>query len=349
MQNRNAQTVHAALMSALGELRRAEQRAVVQFAEILKRRLYLQLGHPSIQAYAAAELGFTDNKIREFIRLARSLDELPGLKRALQDGEIDWTKARTVARVATPRNEGSWLALAKKGSNRELEDKVRRARHRSTHASPDLFAESNAPAAAPRSAHAEPESLPAPRSQAAFSLPPELKAKLEACIETLRKRGDRRSREELLIAAFDALVNGSPASRDAKSTPYQIVIYKCQACGEARLPTGAKLEGSVAAAAECDCRIHKAGARSRASIPPARRREVLVRDGHRCRTPGCGRTQFLEVHHQQPRCQGGGNGVDNLITLCSACHRLLHDKPEIAASLRIGAPPFASRDANQFA
>ncbi|MBC8422613.1 HNH endonuclease [bacterium] len=50
----------------------------------------------------------------------------------------------------------------------------------------------------------------------------------------------------------------------------------------------------------------------------------MIRANHRCETPGCGRTRFLEVHHRRPRSQGGGNETANLQVLCSACHQVVH-------------------------
>ncbi|MCK5378974.1 MAG: HNH endonuclease, partial [Acidobacteria bacterium] len=37
-------------------------------------------------------------------------------------------------------------------------------------------------------------------------------------------------------------------------------------------------------------------------------------------------TRFLEVHHLTPRTRGGTNVPANLITLCSACHHLWHER-----------------------
>jgi 5-methylcytosine-specific restriction endonuclease McrA len=71
--------------------------------------------------------------------------------------------------------------------------------------------------------------------------------------------------------------------------------------------------------------------RNTSTIPPATRRKVLARDRHRCQAPGCEHTKFLEVHHVESRADGGGNKPENLITLCSACHRLWHEKPEVMA------------------
>jgi hypothetical protein len=51
---------------------------------------------------------------------------------------------------------------------------------------------------------------------------------------------------------------------------------------------------------------------------------VLRRDHHRCQVPGCRHSTFVDVHHLDFRADGGGNEVDNLLTLCSAHHRAVH-------------------------
>jgi ATP adenylyltransferase len=56
-------------------------------------------------------------------------------------------------------------------------------------------------------------------------------------------------------------------------------------------------------------------------VPESVRYEVLKRDG-RCLL--CGATpqnERLEVDHIKPRSKGGGNGADNLQTLCGRCNR----------------------------
>ena len=61
---------------------------------------------------------------------------------------------------------------------------------------------------------------------------------------------------------------------------------------------------------------------------------VLERDGWRCQR--CGRSQGLEAHHMQMRSQLGGDLEENLITLCSACHRQAHLQPEFCAWSELG-------------
>ena len=196
----------------------------------------------------------------------------------------------------------------------------------------------------------------------AFDFAPEQYARYEALVERARKNGERGSREELLLAALDQLAGHEQSSRvsltrqqsgRAQSSRldsgldvmeqhapthervhlshprYQIVITQCPDCGRAETQTsrGAKPLGLPALqAALCDARVHRKGEKNRATISPARRRGVLARDGYRCRASGCGSAHFLDVHHMIPRERGGTNDPDNLITLCAACHRLIHER-----------------------
>ena len=64
------------------------------------------------------------------------------------------------------------------------------------------------------------------------------------------------------------------------------------------------------------------------------REYILYRDGHECRLCGGRRKDpVLEVHHKVRRIDGGSDRPENLITLCSTCHNLLH-KGEIKADFK---------------
>lgn len=65
------------------------------------------------------------------------------------------------------------------------------------------------------------------------------------------------------------------------------------------------------------------GRRTRA-VPPAIRRALRVRDGG-CRFPGCDRSRFTHAHHIKHWADGGETKLDNLVTLCSQHHRLVHE------------------------
>lgn len=69
------------------------------------------------------------------------------------------------------------------------------------------------------------------------------------------------------------------------------------------------------------------------------RRRARIRDGNACRW--CGRASCIQVHHIKYRSEGGGHGVDNLLTLCQVCHEQAHSnkrryQPVLLELIRLG-------------
>jgi 5-methylcytosine-specific restriction endonuclease McrA len=52
---------------------------------------------------------------------------------------------------------------------------------------------------------------------------------------------------------------------------------------------------------------------------------VEARAGHRCEV--CRHGCIDQIHHRLRRSQGGTNELDNLLAVCSDCHRVIHDHP----------------------
>jgi len=378
--NLPAAAVDARLRAAVAELRRAERSAVLWFGELMRRRLYRDCGHASIHAYAEAVLGFSRNKTFQFIHLAESLEQLPRLRESLTRGELPWTKAREVVKVATEHTERQWMEQAQQLSSRALETRVKEARvsRRALLAEASgqgslLGSQFPAVTGADPGGSAQADGNPGRTSGAAppvatgaevtltLRLRPLELARLQSMLERIRKAGAatarHQTREELLLAGLDALLasleasergaredSGGQLPRGNSAPPYQVVVYRCEDCGAASLPDGRPLAPAVAAQAACDCREQRDGEPNRAAIRPTLRRQVLARDGHRCQAPGCRATRFLEVHHREPRWRGGRNSAANLITLCAGCHRLLHESGVgFAAVLPAASLPGAGR------
>ena len=57
----------------------------------------------------------------------------------------------------------------------------------------------------------------------------------------------------------------------------------------------------------------------------AQKKEILRRDGWCCGTPGCCNRIWLHIHHLEPFADGGKTSPRNLLGLCSACHKNVHD------------------------
>jgi HNH endonuclease len=122
--------------------------------------------------------------------------------------------------------------------------------------------------------------------------------------------------------------NPQHLTRVQYATPYHIDVSYCESCGKGAIETnrGQKiLTTTQLEAMKCDAVVKIQGRPNRQTIRPSVRSAILRRDRHTCQAPGCHNRRFLEIHHLRPRSKGGKNNPDNLVTLCSACHRLSHE------------------------
>ena len=335
----SAAAADSALKSAVREMDDAKHRAVLWFADIMNRRLYRMLGFSSMAQYATVELKFSKTRTGDFLRLARKLEELPVVKKSLTDGKLGYTKILEIIKVATPVTQDTWVTEATRTGRLELAKKVKRvrqkARRRGRGRQGSLLGEN--PVEEKLAAE-----IPV---RVGLEMTPEQFARFEALMEKVRKMGAvpaGSNKVDTLLAGLEVLVQGTSdhASDCDKNTyakvtrrrvfpaPFQVHVHRCPVCRKSTVQTSrGEMEISKADAerTECDSRIKLPGQPNAATIPPARRTEVLCRDRFRCQTPGCRNSRFLEVHHIKPRSAGGGNDPDNLVTLCSACHRLHHE------------------------
>jgi 5-methylcytosine-specific restriction endonuclease McrA len=165
-------------------------------------------------------------------------------------------------------------------------------------------------------------------------------ARFESLLEKAHKLGlipAGADRLDAVLAGLDALVTATTSPAHGPAT--HIVIHQCPDCGQAGATTSRgelPLAPAQLDALACDARITRPGRPNRATIPPNTRAMVLSRDRHRCTTPGCGATRFLEVHHKTARAQGGSNRLENLVTLCGRCHRFAHEHAAALAPAQFG-------------
>ncbi len=280
-------------------MRRAEAELSAGLLEMAETGLFRALGYACVEDFAEAELDLSAGKAKELVDLARRLRALPRTADAFRQGEIPWTKARQVARVATPDTETEWIAKAKALSSRGLEQTVAEAKGEE------------------------------PRVRLAIDLSREDAADLMDAVRRLR---EERSEAIPLGAALAELARRA-AAPDPETPACQVVLQECPTCKRASrdAATGpvpvspeeveaAKEEGEV-----LDLRAGPTGTRT-VEIPPAVRRAVLARDRGRCRL--CGGRGWLHLHHLVPRSRGGSSrDPENLIAACWRCHkRLIHGR-----------------------
>lgn len=350
--------VNNRLRAAVAELQRAESNVMVLFYVVMNRRIYRELGYASIHLYARKELEFTDNKTYQFIRLVEDLDRLPALRTAVFNDEIGWTKAKIVTQVASVKTEKAWLAQAQRCGRRQLVEKVKHAREKlKAEGKSDplqvtlevlpVSGGAGAEGVPRRDTNRDPDPVADGPISVTLRFTPLEYAQLESMIEKIhksRKMPAAASREAILLQGVHSLLESEPVCNTPSNTTldsaeflrrrksaanYRVVIYKCESCSVGILHTqqgDKRLSNTQLEAVECDSVVDKSGERNHQTIPPSVRNEVMTRDRHQCQAPGCTNSRFLEVHHLKARRNGGNNKPDNLITLCSTCHRFWHER-----------------------
>lgn len=88
---------------------------------------YFELGFSSLGAYATERCELGRRWVEGAQCLARRLEALPGLRQSVAFGEVCWSRAELVARMARPDTERQWIDVARNRTVRELRALVRHA------------------------------------------------------------------------------------------------------------------------------------------------------------------------------------------------------------------------------
>jgi hypothetical protein len=293
-------------------------------------------GAISCAHWLAWRVGLDTATAREKVRVARALGMLPAIDGALRVGKLSYAKVRALTRVASPANETKLLEMALFATGAQLERICRGVRTALT-------------------ADSGPE--PEPRSLRRRQLPGGM-VKLELVLSPdeadLVVRAVDRAREveaeadvsaetswptqaDGAVALAESYLAGHPVTGTGGER-FQVMVHLDQhVLGEDGAMAGTLDDGSHVSAetlrrVACDCGLVavadegeslNVGRRTR-SIPPAIRRVLMLRD-RGCAFPGCTHDRFLHGHHIRHWLHGGETSVENLVMLCTAHHRMVHE------------------------
>ena len=303
----------------------------VQLAKLLTQadRIGLLKALGKTRVEFAKMLGLSYEKSRCLSRLGSRFEELPKLEEAMRDG-VGWTKLRCLEPILTADNVEGWMERARTESKAALAEAARNAKKGEQ--APD----GRVPLKSPllrrllRTLRAEDHEV----VTRVLSL---VRAR---CVQ----QGEDYDESAVIADIFRLALEREGVATEPTAT---VIVHICAECGVAHSP-GRDVDESTVEAALDDCVVvdlvqseqsaavvdviqgrepgsHAPSSAVRRSISPARRVEVLHRDGFACRVPGCRCDLWLHLHHLQPVSWGGGNQAENLVTLCSMHHRLLHD------------------------
>jgi hypothetical protein len=275
--------------------------------------VHLQFGFATFAEYIEHVFGYGPREVRDRVRVAEALLDLPRTTEAFASGHLSYSPVRELVRVAKPANETAWLERARGHTVREIESMVS---GRKPGDMPDDPADPDLRTFALR-----------------FELPPEgLALFRDARSEAVVQAGHELTDEEVLAAMCRAMLTNGPEPETSKRPPYQVLITVCEHCDRGWQEGAGELIDvgpAVVARARCDADVVRRteNGRSRISrtIPLTVRRLVMRRDHHRCVVPGCRNSKHLEVHHLQHRAHGGDNHPDNLAVFCSGHHTAHHE------------------------
>jgi hypothetical protein len=296
-------------------------------------RLWIHDGATSMRAWLAGRYGMARSTAREWVRVAHALRRLPEIRAAFARGELCFDHLKPLTRFVTPDQDAVWARKAVSMTPAQLWAECRRRERVSREE-----AETDAKLRYlwmgwdedRRTLHLE-GMLPAEQGAA-------VEAALERVAEDVAVEEGVRDSEGARLA--DALV-GVVCSGSERSTQPVVVVHAdvsvlagVEVHGRpAETESGAVLADDTVRRLMCDATIEwvvEAGGqpigigRKGRNIPVWLLRQIRHRDSG-CRFPGCGRTRWLKAHHIWHWGGGGPTDLDNLVLLCHAHHRLVHE------------------------
>jgi hypothetical protein len=281
---------------------------------------YEHYGCATLAQYLELVCGITGTAARERIRVAFALEVLPQIEAAFARGEISYSKVRAVSRVATAETEDEWLEAARRRTAEELEVMAARS-SRGQPLRRRLLT---------RPVNAHPTRM-------VVDLPAEEMALVVRALDRVRRAagGSLAASDALVYLAADSLAGEVGEVKTAER--YEVVVH-VGADGASWVETDdaagrAPIRPAVVERLLCDVALRVArddqdGAsvsRRARVVPELVRRSVMLRDGGRCRVPGCRRRLWFDLHHLIPVWQGGRSVRSNLVTLCRFHHQMVHE------------------------
>jgi hypothetical protein len=197
---------------------------------------HVYFGYASFGEYIERLFGLRRRTTEEKLRVAEALEELPELAQALRSGQLNWSAVRELSRVAAPETEREWIAMARRGTVREVERMV------SGRARGDRPSDRR-----------RPEFV---RHILRFEVGAETLATFREAMKELQKRSDHRLDDDAALLLMAREVLGGPG--DAGRASYQVVVTQCEDCGRGfQHANGELIELDPAIVEMCHCDAQK--------------------------------------------------------------------------------------------
>ena len=273
--------------------RRVEARLVFALGEVERTGLWRKFDCTSLFRYAVAELGLSEPVAYALIAVARKAASVPALGEAVAAQRLTVSAAARVVSCLTLENASEVIEFAAAHSSREVEWEVARR---------------------------NPKSTEGDRSK------PVAEGRIRVTVTVSRETHEKLSRVRSLEARRG---KGGGMERALEAAAEEYLERRDPVRAQARAPRKEEprpAAGRPAVGAGLCARRYKL---NRTLLTAAQRHAVHACDGGRCTHVGesgrrCGADRFVDIHHVHPVSRGGGNEPENLTTLCSYHHDLVH-------------------------
>ena len=288
-------------------------------------------GAVSIEVWLCCSLGIAFSLAKEWVQVARSFRNLPKLAQAYEEGRLPYGHVKSLIKVVTPDNEAELLDRAIGMNDWQIQRMVKQLSPPTPEEDKEKIAKRSLNFQADRE-----EGF----TRIWGKLPESDGATVETALRNLAEKASKKGETIGLDALMaDALVELSSTylGVDAEAARPLVVVHVQKpphgpATGE--IEGGPQISVATIARLSCDCylQITEHGAdgevigigRKSRNVPRWLRRQLMHRDKG-CRFPGCDRKRWLHAHHIVPWEFGGPTSLENLVMLCTAHHRFVHE------------------------
>ena len=324
----------------IGRLERERLRAIL---ECDRHDLWHGQGCRDLAEFLAGRYGISKWKARRWIGAAYALEHLPRISHALSSGALHLDKVVELTRFATPATEEKLIRWARGvtpgGIRRRADEEIRK--------SLKSVQEAESERHLAWWWHEDGRGL-----EIEGRLPPTEGRAFISAIDRLAKdlpgpAPDERSASGPIDCTIDqkradalALLASAKVADDADPDRATVVVHASQDVlargrGNGVISDGPAIDATSVRRLACDGRLNvvlygNGGkvvgiGRTAREAPMWLRRQVLRRDSHKCTFPGCEMRRFLHLHHMHDWELCGPTDLDNLISVCTVHHKLVHE------------------------
>ncbi|MBI4406199.1 MAG: HNH endonuclease [Deltaproteobacteria bacterium] len=295
--------LHQRAIECVQQFKSAESELISILQQIDRGKGFRCLGYASLFEYSTKALGLSESHSYALITVCRKSNQVPQLKKAIEEGLINTSQARRITSVITPENQAEWIGKAASLNQKQLEREI---------------IQSN-----PKEAVKEMIKPVSPqRMKLVCGIPEKLMQDIERVkdLESQKKRKAVTLEETLQELVSFYLERQDPVKKAQRALTKPTLSSpsrredKQDHPRQTPIPTRIKQEVTTRDQGQCT-----------AQTP----------DGKRCE-----QKRWIEIHHLHPVAQGGGHTTDNLATLCHHHHKLMHEPNRLSQpfSRRMEAP-----------